>query len=108
MKTIEEFPALNIPEKKSKFGSRNIPIYVKNGLPEVLINRPDHKTFLPKIPGAEDNYGMIYNKPETEAEKNMNELWMARRRQEVRTYKIIEDVKLSSLCRHLNGKRNSI
>mmetsp|Transcript_15665 Transcript_15665/g.21440 ORF Transcript_15665/g.21440 Transcript_15665/m.21440 type:complete len:733 (+) Transcript_15665:63-2261(+) len=87
MKTVEEFPTLNIPEKKSKYGSRNIPVYVKNGLPEVLVNRPDHKTFLPKIPGAEDNYGMIYNQPETEAEKNMNELWMARRRQEAFEWK---------------------
>ena len=43
--------------------------------------------FLPQIPDADDNYGMIYNKPETEAEKNMQELWMARRRQEAFDWK---------------------
>ena len=42
-----------------------------------------------KIPGVEDNYGMMYNPPETEAERTMNELWVARRRQEVRMIAII-------------------
>ena len=31
---------------------------------------------------------MMYNPPETEAERTMNELWVARRRQEVCTYYI--------------------
>jgi hypothetical protein len=38
---------------------------------------------LPKIPGAEENYGMVHHVPESDAERNMHELWMARRRQEV-------------------------
>jgi hypothetical protein len=31
----------------------------------------------------DDNYGLLYNNASTEAEKTMNELWLARRRQEV-------------------------
>ena len=34
--------------------------------------KSNRSLFLPKIPGAEENYGMVYNKPETEAEKNMH------------------------------------
>ena len=30
---------------------------------------------------------MVYNKPETEAERTMHELWMARRRQEAFEFK---------------------
>ena len=45
--------------------------------------KPDYKALLPKIPGADENYGMMYHKPETDAERSMHELWMARRRQEV-------------------------
>jgi hypothetical protein len=75
---------LSIPPDRLKRGGRGVPIYVGHGYPEVLQSRTDYNAFLPKIPsGANDNYGMIYNKPETEAEKNMNELWMAKRRQEV-------------------------
>lgn len=60
-------------------------MYVKHAYPSVIRNTPDlESSFLPKIPGAEENYGMLYNKPETEAEKKMNDLWLARRRQEVR------------------------
>eukprot|EP01035_Chromulina_nebulosa_P021883 gene21883-28329_t len=86
--TNEAFPSLNMPETtNSKLGNRNIPLYVKNNMPAVLVNKPDHKNFLPKIPGVEDNYGMMYNPPETEAERTMNELWVARRRQEAFEWK---------------------
>ena len=94
-----DYPVLPVPDKKSRFGSRHVPAYVKQGFPSVL-NAPHHvdnfgrattpgngtgQGMFPKIPGAEDNYGMVYNVPETAAEKAMHELWMARRRQEVRT-----------------------
>ena len=78
-----DFPIINIPDKKTKFGPRNVPVYVKHGFPSILPSKTDYTSFLPKIPGAEENYGMIYNKPETDAEKKMHELWMAKRRQEV-------------------------
>jgi hypothetical protein len=95
-----DYPVLPVPDKKSRFGSRNVPAYTKQGFPNVLQNPPAAETFgrptttgsgvggtgslFPKIPGAEENYGMVHNIPETPAEKAMHELWMARRRQEVR------------------------
>lgn len=79
-----------MPDTISKFGARKVPLYVKHGFPAVLQSKcdsqvPTHQSqsFLPKIPGAAENYGMVYNAPETEAEKTMHELWLARRRQEV-------------------------
>lgn len=85
-----DLPVLSVPDNKSRFGARKVPMYVKQGFPAVLNSnfegQQQHQQssgFLPKIPGAEDNYGMMYNVPETEAEKTMHELWMARRRQEV-------------------------
>jgi hypothetical protein len=87
-----DFPNIQVPDKRgdktgdrrAMFGSRNVPVYVKNGFPRVLPTRArdNAKLFLPKVPGADENFGMIYNKPETENERNMQELWMARRRQE--------------------------
>lgn len=77
-------PDLTMPSPdKLKRGGRGPPVYVKHGYPDVMPHRTDYHSFLPKIPGANDNYGMVYNKPETEAEKNMHELWLARRKQEV-------------------------
>ena len=81
--TVPPEANLNFPADKLKRGGRDVPVYVKHSYPEVLQSRTDYNSFLPKIPGAADNYGMVYNKPETEAEKNMHELWMAKRRQEV-------------------------
>jgi hypothetical protein len=63
------------------------PAYVKHAFPQILPPKKDYASFLPKIPGADDNYGMLFNKPETEAEKQMHELWMARRRQEAFEWK---------------------
>lgn len=65
-----------------------LPLYVKHSQPAVLRGRELADSFtLPKLPGAEENYGLLYSQPETEAEKNMNELWLARRRQEAFEYK---------------------
>lgn len=61
---------LNAPHHVDNFGRATTPGNTGEGM-------------FPKIPGAEDNYGMVYNVPETAAEKAMHELWMARRRQEV-------------------------
>ena len=68
--------------------SHNVPIYVKHGYPEVFRNKTDYYNYLPKIPQlpgpeAEETYGLMYHKPETEAEIKMHDLWIARRRQEV-------------------------
>jgi hypothetical protein len=79
----EEAAELNVPSSPSRSAMRSAPQYVKNGFPSILPQRTDYQSFLPKIPKAEENYGMIYNHPETEAEKTMHELWVARRRQEV-------------------------
>lgn len=84
----EEVPVIQVPDTPS----RNVPHYVKQGFPEILPQRTDYKSFLPKIPGAEENYGMLYNVPETDAEKAMHELWMARRRQEVLMHALILSV----------------
>lgn len=82
-----DLPGFELPSSPSRYGTKTIPIYVKHGFPEVLRPRVDYTSFLPKIPGADDNYGMVYNKPETEAEKKMHELWLARRRQEAFEWK---------------------
>jgi hypothetical protein len=67
----------------------NLPVYVKHGFPEVFKNKADHYDYLPKLSRspskeAEENYGLMYHKPETDAEIKMHDLWVARRRQEVR------------------------
>jgi hypothetical protein len=86
----QEIPLLDIPDKKSRFGSRKIPMYVKHAFPAVVdSDRKQNHSFFPPIPGAEENFGMIYNKPETEAEKNMQDLWLARRRQEVAAFNLM-------------------
>lgn len=97
-----DFPTISVPEKKSRFGSRQVPQYVKQGFPNILSGPPAAETFgrtgpsgtssssmFPKIPGADENYGMLHNVPETAAEKAMHEMWMARRRQEVLTLHIL-------------------
>lgn len=44
-------------------------------------------SFLPKLPGAEDVSDMGSYEPETEAEKNMQDMWLAKRRQEAFDWK---------------------
>ena len=68
--------------------SHNLPVYVKHGYPEVFRKKTDYYNYLPKIPQlpgpeVEETYGLMYHKPETEAEIKMHDLWIARRRQEV-------------------------
>jgi hypothetical protein len=63
-------------------------VYVKHCYPEVFKQKSDYYDYLPKIsqlPGAEveETYGLMYHKPETDAEIKMHDLWVARRRQEV-------------------------
>ena len=78
----------NPPEKHPRFGGRQLPVYVKHNYPNLFkTEEGGYEQFLPKIPGAEDNYGMMYHKPETEAEMAMHELWLARRQQEAFNWK---------------------
>ena len=68
------------------------PVYVKHGYPEVFKQKSDYYDYLPKIsqlPGAEaeETYGLMYHKPETDAEIKMHDLWVARRRQEVNSHR---------------------
>jgi hypothetical protein len=84
----KELSVLSIPNYSSSSPrSATAPAYIRHAFPDILPPKTDYASFLPKIPGADDNYGMIYNKPETEAEKQMHELWMARRRQEAFEWK---------------------
>ena len=89
-----EAPAIRIPqqsaaEKKAKLGNRQLPVYVKHSYPNLFKEQASNKyeNFLPKVPGAEDNYGMMYHEPTTEGEKQMHELWLARRQQEAFNWK---------------------
>jgi len=75
-----------------KVPSNNLPIYVKHGFPEVFKKKVDYYDYLPKIsqlpgPESEETYGLMYHKPETEAEIKMHDLWIARRRQETFEWK---------------------
>jgi len=84
------FANMRIPDRNSKFGPRSVPVYVRHGFPDIIRgpgDRRDYSGFLPKIPGAEENYGMVHHVPESDAERNMHELWMARRRQEAFEWK---------------------
>ena len=92
--TVQNQPVIAVPDSPSKYGSRNIPVYVKHGFPDVLKPKIDYTSFLPKISGAEENYGMMHHKPETEVEIKMHELWLARRRQEAFEWKTQQHLKL--------------
>lgn len=68
--------------------------YMKLTLPNVFKPRPDYNAMLPSIPNIDENFGMVYNKPESEAEKVMNELWVAKRRQEAFEWKTRQHMSL--------------
>jgi hypothetical protein len=86
----KELPPINVRLQAAyPQGMKRVPNYVSHNFPNVFPptqNDPE-TSFLPKIPGSDANYGMLYNRPETEAERKMNELWLARRRQEAFDYK---------------------
>jgi len=89
-KEPQDIPAIQMPtEMRTKdFGNRKLPQYVKHAYPNINMGSGSQYTgFLPKVPGAEDNYGMMYHQPETEGEKQMHELWLARRQQEAFNWK---------------------
>lgn len=87
-KEEQEVNVINMPLQPVNFGNRKLPIYVKHTYPNLHIGgRSEYEGFLPKIPGAEDNYGMVYHKPETDGERQMHELWLARRQQEAFNWK---------------------
>jgi len=83
-----EVDVIKMPLQRVNFGNRKLPIYVKHAYPNLHIGgKSEYEGFLPKVPGAEDNYGMVYHKPETDAERQMHELWLARRQQEAFNWK---------------------
>lgn len=97
---ILQQPANTLQPRHPKFGARKVPLYVKHAYPGVLSGNQGH-TFqpnthqsLPKLPGAEENYGLVHNRPETAAEKTMNELWLARRQQEAFQHKTQQQLAL--------------
>jgi len=87
----EDVPAINMPAPRdfggTGIGNRKLPVYVKHSYPNINLGQSEYTSFLPKIPGADDNYGMMYHKPESEAERQMHELWLARRQQEAFNWK---------------------
>ena len=75
-------------------GGYSQPLYVKHTYPEVYRERKNHHDYLPKLPrlpggdgAAEEHYGLMYHKPETEAEIRMNDLWVSKRREEAFQWK---------------------
>jgi hypothetical protein len=82
--------------------SRNmVPTYVKHGFPELFREKKDYYNYLPILPqlpgsegSAEEHYGLMYHKPGTEAECNMHDLWIAKRRQEAFNYKAQQQLSL--------------
>lgn len=80
----EDDSALHLPEITKPVGrigrarsQPNMPAYNKQMYESKIAS------LLPDIPGAEKNYGLLFHKPESEAEIMMHEMWLARRRQEV-------------------------
>ena len=82
----QEVSAINMPPPRD-LGNRKLPVYVKHAYPNINMGQSEYASFLPKIPGADDNYGMMYHTPESDAEKQMHELWLARRQQEAFNWK---------------------
>lgn len=78
---------VQVPDRHPKFGHRKIPIYVKHAYPNLFDKPNEYEQFLPRIPGAGDNYGMMYHQPESEGEKAMHDLWLAKRQQEAFNWK---------------------
>lgn len=96
-------PSNGLQPRHPKFGARKVPLYVKHAYPGVLGGTQQqhmfqshgaHTASLPKLPGAEENYGLVHNRPETAAEKSMNELWLARRQQEAFQHKTQQQLAL--------------
>eukprot|EP00605_Chrysophyceae_sp_TOSAG23-4_P001564 GSChrysophyteH1.ASY1.ANO1.1715.1 assembled CDS len=83
-----DVPPIQMPASTTRdLSHKKLPVYVKHSYPNINMGHSEYTGFLPKVPGAEDNYGMMYHQPETEAEKQMHELWLARRQQEAFNWK---------------------
>jgi hypothetical protein len=77
------------------------PIYVKHGFPELFREKREYHDYLPTLPqlpgpegAAEEEYGLMYYKPETEAELKMHDLWIAKRREEAFHWKAQQQLTL--------------
>lgn len=55
-------------------------LHVKHQFPQISGGPPIGATI------DDETYGLLYNEPETEAEIEMHELWLAKRKQEVMKY----------------------
>lgn len=97
---ILRHPQGSLQPRHPKFGARKVPLYVQHAYPGVLSGSQNpavsfqRTNSLPKLPGAEENYGLVHNRPETAAEKTMNELWLARRQQEAFQHKTQQQLAL--------------
>ena len=74
--------------------ANGVPLYVKHNYPDVLKPRTPEwgrigakRDEAPPVPGRDDNYGMMHYQPESEAERNMLDLWVAKRREEAFNWK---------------------
>ena len=77
------------------------PIYVRHAFPELFREKREHHDYLPTLPqlhgpegSAEEEYGLMYYKPETEAELKMHDLWIAKRREEAFHWKAQQQLTL--------------
>ena len=79
----------------------NQPVYVKHAFPELFRENRDYYHYLPTLPhlpgeegAAEEQYGLMYHTPETEAEIKMHDLWIAKRREEAFHWKAQQQLTL--------------
>ena len=79
----------------------NQPAYVKHAFPELFRENRDYYHYLPTLPNlpgeegaAEEQYGLMYHTPETEAEIKMHDLWIAKRREEAFHWKAQQQLSL--------------
>ena len=79
----------------------NQPVYVKHSFPELFRENRDYYHYLPTLPhlpgeegAAEEQYGLMYHTPETEAEIKMHDLWIAKRREEAFHWKAQQQLSL--------------
>lgn len=74
----------------------------KKAFPDILrstVTYAKNASLLPKVipqPKQVDdgNFGLLYHRPETEAEKSMHEMWLAKRRQEAFDWKAQQQIDL--------------
>ena len=94
--------SMSMAEMADTKPSRNMaPVYVKHGFPELFREKKYYYNYLPTLPqlpgpdgSADEHYGLMYHKPETEAEIKMHDLWIAKRREEAFQWKAQQQLTL--------------